>query len=79
MHLPLEAALHQSEWFSKATKAILSSFVGLLFFVTVKFALAVPWDIAKVLFGLAALTALIKHIDILYVVLLGIVISLFIF
>ena len=71
--------LKGSEWFSKATKGIFASFVGLLFFVTIKFALAVPWDVAKVLFGLAALAALIKNIDILYVVLLGIVISLLIF
>ena len=76
---PFFDRLKGSEWFSKATKGIFASFVGLLFFVTIKFALAVPWDVAKVLFGLAALAALIKNIDILYVVLLGIVISLFIF
>jgi chromate transporter len=64
-------------WFSKATKGILASFVGLLFFVTLKFALAVPWDAVKVLLGLAALTALIKKVDVLYIVLIGAAISIF--
>jgi chromate transporter len=66
-------------WFSKATKGILASFVGLLFFVTIKFAIAVPWDVIKVLLGIAALTALIKKVDVLYVVLIGAGISLFLF
>jgi chromate transporter len=74
---PIFDRLKGSVWFSKATKGILASFVGLLFFVTVKFALAVPWDAVKVLLGLAALTALIKKVDVLYIVLIGAAISIF--
>lgn len=76
---PLFDRLKGSVLFSRATKGILASFVGLLFFVTVKFSLAVSWDIAKVLLGLGALTALVKKVDVLYVVLIGAAVSLFLF
>lgn len=74
---PFFDRLKGSVLFSKATKGILASFVGLLFFVTVKFALAVPWDAAMVILGIAALAALIKKADVLYVVLIGAAISMF--
>ncbi len=77
MVTPFFDRLKGSIWFSRATKGILASFVGLLFFVTVKFALAVPWDAVKVLLGLAALAALIKKVDVLYIVLIGAAISIF--
>ena len=72
---PLFDRLKTSSHFSKATKGVLASFVGLLFFVTVKFLLNVPWDMIRVIIGLAALTALLKKFDVLYVVLIGAVIS----
>lgn len=72
---PLFDRLKTSAYFLRATKGILASFVGLLFFVTVKFLLNVPWDIIRVLLGLAALTALLKKTDVLYVVLIGAVIA----
>ena len=72
---PLFDRLKTSSYFLKATKGILASFVGLLFFVTVKFLLNVPWDMLRVILGLAALTALLKKTDVLYVVLIGAVIS----
>ncbi|MCL4477546.1 MAG: chromate efflux transporter [Deltaproteobacteria bacterium] len=76
---PVFDRLKSSVLISKATKGILASFVGLLFFVTIKFALAVPWDVAKVVFGIAALAALLKKVNILYVVLIGAVVSIFLF
>ena len=72
---PLFDRLKRSSHFLKATKGILASFVGLLFFVTVKFLLNVPWDMMRIILGLAALTALLKKLDVLYVVLIGAVIS----
>jgi len=72
---PLFDGLKTSMYFLNATKGILASFVGLLFFVTVKFLLNVPWDTIRVILGLAALTALLNKIDVLYVVLIGAVIS----
>lgn len=61
--------LNRSASFRKAVKGIFASFVGLLLYVTVKFAFAVPWDVARVLIVCAALAALLKKIDILYIVL----------
>jgi chromate transporter len=76
---PFFDRLKTSKYFVGATKGILSTFVGLLVYATIKFAFAVPWDVVRVLLGLGALTALIRKIDILYVVLAGAVISMIIF
>jgi chromate transporter len=76
---PAMDRLKTSAYFLRATKGILASFVGLLFFVTVKFALAVPWDIVRVVLVGAAFAALVKKVDILYVVLAGAAVSLLLF
>ncbi len=76
---PIFDRLKRSAYFSGAMKGVLASFVGLLFFVTVRFAMAVPWDVAKTVLALAAFAALLKKIDILYVVLISIIISLCVF
>jgi chromate transporter len=76
---PVFDRLKASAYFIGATKGILASFVGLLFFVTVKFALAVPWDIVRALLVCAAFVALLKKVDILYVVLITAIISAFVF
>jgi chromate transporter len=76
---PVMDRLKTSVYFSRATKGILASFVGLLFFVTVKFGLAVPWDIVRMALAAASFMALMKEVDILYVVLITAVISVFAF
>lgn len=76
---PVFDRLKASAYFTGATKGILASFVGLLFFVSLKFALAVPWDIVRVILVCAAFAALMKKADILYVVLIAAVISFFVF
>jgi chromate transporter len=76
---PFFDRLKTSRYFTGITKGIFSSFVGLLLYVTLKFALDVPWDILRALLGLAALTALVKKIDVLYIVLIGAAISLVLF
>ena len=75
---PFFDKLKASEYFLKATKGILASFVGLLLSVTLKFGLNVSWDLIRVLFGLAAMTALMKKVDVLYVLLAGAVVSILI-
>lgn len=67
--------LKSSALFSGASKAIVASFVGLLLFVTLRFAADVPWNLTRALLGLAALVALFRKVDILYVVLVGAVVS----
>ena len=76
---PFFDRLKSSPFFLKATKGILASFAGLLLYATIKFAWVVPWDLPRILLGIAALAALFKKVDILYVVLIGSIISLWIF
>lgn len=75
---PFFDRLKQSPWFARAISGVLASFVGLLSYVTVKFALAVPWDIFRILLAAAALGALLKKVDILYVVVIGAALSMLI-
>ncbi len=75
---PFFDRLKNSVHFLRAIDGVLASFVGLLLFVCFKFAATVPWDIARILLGLAALAALIRKVDILYIVLAGAIISVFI-
>ena len=67
--------LRASPGFNHAVGGILCSFVGLLLTVTVRFALNVPWDLPRILLACASLVALLLRADILYVVLVGVVIS----
>lgn len=76
---PFFDRLKTSKYFVGATKGILATFVGLLFYATFKFASAVPWDTARALLVLGAFIALLRKIDILYVVIAGAVISVIIF
>lgn len=76
---PVFDRLKASPLFLKATKGILASFVGLLVYVLIKFGLAVPWDVLRIILGVFALIALIKKIDLLYVVVTGGIVSLALF
>ena len=76
---PVMDRLKAYSYFLKAANGILASFVGLLFFVAVKFAIAVPWDIIRALLGCVSFAALYRKVDIVYVVLLTAVVSIFIF
>jgi len=68
----------RSPLFRKALSGIASCFVGLLFSVSIKFALAVDWDALRVFLALAAFFALVKKIDLLYIVLVGAAVSILI-
>ncbi|MBU0664400.1 MAG: chromate efflux transporter [Proteobacteria bacterium] len=68
---PYFSRLRTSLWFRRALSGVLCSFVGLLFTVTIRFALQVHWDWIHLFLGLAALVALLKKIDILWVILVG--------
>ncbi len=71
--------LRRSALFAGVLRGILASFVGLLLYVTLKFAFAVPWSVLKVIVCAAALIALLRKVDILYVVLIGAAISIALF
>jgi chromate transporter len=76
--VPFFDSLGRSPMFKKALIGIFASFVGLLFSVSVKFAFAVPWDAFRILLAVASFFALLKKTDILYIVLIGAVISILI-
>ena len=67
--------LRSSRYFNQVIQGVLCSFVGLLFTVTIRFALNVHWDIPHILLGVAAMIALLLKVDILWVVLVGILLS----
>ncbi len=77
--MPLFERLKASPYFLRSIKGVLASFVGLLFFVLLKFGLAVHWDWRAVLLGIAALSALRMKADILPVVIVGGIISILVF
>ena len=76
---PFFDRLRDQKYFNETMMGILSSFVGLLFVVTVRFAMDVHWGLAQVSLGVAALIALLFGTDILYVVLAGVAMSAAIF
>jgi chromate transporter len=76
---PVFDYLKASPLFLKATRGILASFVGLLLYVLVKFSLAVPWDMVRALLGLVVLAALIKKIDLLVIIIIGGLVSIWLF
>jgi len=76
---PFFDRLKNAKYFSGTTRGILASFVGLLFYMTIRFAVAVPWEPVKVLFGIAVAIALARKMNILHIVLIGSVLSVVVF
>ncbi|HEY7318070.1 MAG TPA: chromate efflux transporter [Candidatus Binatia bacterium] len=67
--------VRRSIYFSRASGAILCSFVGLLLTVTFRFASNVSWDIPRALLAGAAFVALLLKIELIWIVLIGTVIA----
>jgi len=67
--------VRRSIYFSKASGAILYSFVGLLLTVTFRFGSNVSWDIPRALLAGAALVALLLKIELIWIVLIGTVVA----
>ncbi len=72
---PFFARLRSFVWFNRAMSGLLASFVGLLATVTIRFALQVRWDGLHLLLACAALAALLRKIDLLWVILTGTIVS----
>jgi chromate transporter len=71
--------LRASPSFNKVVGGVLCSFVGLLLTVTVRFALNVHWDLSHLFLASGAFVALLLKVDILWVVVIGTVISVVLF
>jgi chromate transporter len=76
--VPYFDRLQHALLFRRALRGILASFVGLLLAVTVQFAIAASWTSRSMLLALAAFVALRLKIDILWVVLVGAGVSIFV-
>jgi chromate transporter len=76
--VPYFDRLYRSEWFRRAVRGVLIAFVGLLLAVAVQFGLAVTWSWPAIALGLAAFAALRFKVDILWVVLVGAILSVFV-
>ncbi len=68
--------LKRNPYFNRAIAGILLSFVGLLLAVTVRLGLSVSWEIWTILLAVAAFVALRLKVDIMWVVLGSVVVSL---
>jgi len=71
--------LRASAAFSKVIAGVLCSFVGLLLTVTIRFALNVNWDLPHTLLASSALVALLLKVDILWVIVIGTIVSVIVF
>jgi chromate transporter len=76
--VPYLDRLQGSFLFRRALRGVLASFVGLLGAVAISFGTAISWSVPMVLIVVGAFAALRFRIDILWVVLVGAVISIFV-
>jgi chromate transporter len=76
--VPYLDRLQSSLLFRRALRGVLASFVGLLGAVTISFSTAVSWSVPMVFIVAGAFLALRLKVDILWVVLAGAAISIFI-
>ncbi len=73
--VPYFDRLKRSPWFKMVMRGILSSFVGLLLAVTIRFGMAAQWSLIAAVLCVSAFVALRFKVDILWVVLVGGVLS----
>lgn len=76
--VPYADRLQHSLLFRRALRGVLASFVGLLAAVAVNFGRSCAWSVPAVLIAVAALAALRLKVDILWVVLVGAAVSVFV-
>ena len=77
--VPFFDKIRGTRHFDQVLTGILCSFVGLLSTVTVRFASNIPWDWPRVLITLVAFVALVRKVDILWVVVVGAIVSMVVF
>jgi len=73
--IPFFDKLRMHPQFYKAINGILCSFVGLLTVITYRFTLGIHWNLTNILFTLIAFILLVKKVDVIWVVLGGVIVS----
>jgi chromate transporter len=76
--IPFFNKLSSYPQFNKVVNGVLCSFVGLLAVITYRFSISIHWNLAEIALTLAAFVLLILKVDVIWVVLLGILISILI-
>jgi chromate transporter len=76
---PFFDRLRASVYFNKAIGGVLCSFVGLIFTVIFRFAGNIQWDLRSMLLAGGALVALLLKVDVFWVVVVGLAISILLF
>jgi chromate transporter len=74
--IPYFDRLKRSVYFARAVSGILCSFVGLLLAVTLRLGSSIPWDFPRGLLAGSAFIGLLLQVEIIWVVLAGIAVSL---
>ena len=74
--VPYYDRVRSSPWLNWALRGILYSFVGLLFSVTIRFGLKVPWDVIRIILAGGTFAALFFNIKLIYPIIAGITVSL---
>jgi chromate transporter len=73
--IPFFDKLRSYPQFNKVINGILCSFVGLLTVITYRFTIGIHWNIFNILFTLVAFILLVRKVDVIWVVLGGILVS----
>jgi chromate transporter len=74
--IPFFDKLRSYPQFNKVINGILCAFVGLLAVVTYHFAIDIHWNFVRILFSIAALVLLMRKLDVIWIILGGVVLSL---
>lgn len=74
--IPFFDKLRSFPQFNKVINGILCSFVGLLAVVTYRFAIDIHWNVFNILFTLVAFGLLVRKVDVIWIILGGVLMSL---
>ena len=74
--MPFFDRLRSHPQFNNVINGILCSFVGLLTVVTYRFTLDIQWSLVNIIFTLIAFALLVRRVDVIWVILGGIILSL---
>jgi chromate transporter len=74
--IPFFDKLRSYPQFNKVINGVLCSFVGLLVVVTYRFTIYIHWSLVNVLFTIVAFALLVRKVDVIWVILGGVLISL---
>ena len=73
--IPFFDKLQTYPQFNKVINGVLCSFVGLLLVVTYRFTIGIHWNLFNILFALAAFILLVRKVDVIWIVLGGVLVS----